>query len=107
MNDMNDDESKVEEEEEKDWFDKITGPWWGKFLVGMFLVWVTYGMYGDFTALESGAVDSIRLNKVESTLYDIGGKWGALGFSMLCTAAMFGWMIWQLTLGSEPKSPDS
>ena len=85
--------------------DRITGTlfasWWGKFLIGAFLLWCAYSIYGDFCRLEAGEIESFFAPKMVVKTYKILGKWPPVIGTAIIGAVAIGFGIYQLVTGEK------
>lgn len=87
--------------EEEDSFDKMLKTWWGKIVFSLLMAALAFWLYSDLSALESGAVDSIRINRIIGLLYSSLGMWGALSIPIVLGLGSFGWGVKQLVSDKE------
>lgn len=91
--------------EKKDWFDKLFGRWWGKCLFGLVLILVGALLFSEFTKLDSGEKESMRVNWVVAILYKIGGRWLASGVLWLGGLACLAFGIKQVVAPKKADEP--
>jgi hypothetical protein len=69
---------------------------------GIGFAWLTWHLHGEFAALESGAVKSIRVWAPIAWVYNIGGIWATVAkWTLLVGLAAFslgGWVAFALVL---------
>ena len=67
--------SKKQPKEKQDFLDKLLSVWWGKVLSGILILAFDAWMFSTFSKLDSGEIESARVNRLLGALYSAGGKW--------------------------------
>ena len=94
-------DEKHDEDEKPDFIDKILNTGWGKILLGLVIAGIAYFLYQDFSALESGEKESMRVNRIIAFLYTIGGVWGVVSLLGIVSLGFVAWGIKQCISGKE------
>lgn len=97
------DEEKVEWQERpgvKKWLNAF---YFGVVALGLLIFAIT--MFNKFSDLESGAVESIMVEKPIARMYEIGGKWGVSGLAGLISLGLAGGSIYHAMKRVDDEKP--
>jgi hypothetical protein len=75
---------------------KVHQTWWAPLLAAALISFVGYYQFRELEDLEAGRREWVMIPISQKLLYDVGGKWGVVGFAIPITLGLVGLGIFRL-----------